>query len=90
MGRTKKEEVAEEVAEKLGLEVNESTVEEVVEEVAEKETKLSKMVKEVDLKKLYKFKFNEKAPNQKKDKVVEISGELVKIFLKQGYGVLHK
>ena len=90
MGRRKKEETVEEVAENLGLELNEETAEETVEEVAEKETKLSKMLKEVDLKKLYKFKFNDKAPNQKEGSIVEVTGEFVKIYLKQGYGVLHK
>ena len=79
MGRIKKE-----------VEISESEKEIVISGPKEKELTLSGMVKEIDLKKNYKFVFNSSAPNQKEGSIVEVTGELIKIFLKAGYGILHK
>ena len=57
-----------------------------------KEVEVAEVVsaeKEINLKQLYKFKFNSKAPNQTEGKIVEVTGELVKIYLKAGYGLLY-
>ena len=47
-----------------------------------------KVEKEINLKQMYKFKFNKNAPNQKSGNVAMITGEMVKLFLSKKYGVL--
>ena len=44
--------------------------------------------KDINLKQMYKFKFNAKAPNQKAGNVAMVTGEMAKLFIAKKYGVL--